>query len=371
MIFNILHVVSRLPVGGVENMIFREIVGYDKNRFHASICCIKEGEEIAIQLRNAGYNVEILNRMKDHGFDVGLIKDLYTIIKKERIHVLRTHQYHANLYGRIAGILAKVPIIIPTFHNVYESPDKPKLHRRLLNYVLAFFTDVLVGVSETVASDIKRFDRVNPQRVKVIYNGIDLKDFQVAISKEEARRMFNLPQNSTIIGTVGRLTEQKGHRYLIEAASQINNASIIVAGDGPLKEELKRLADKTEGNCIFMGRICPEKIPLFLRSLDIFCFPSLWEGFGIALVEAMAAGLPVVTSDIPPLKEVVDDTGILVSPKDTEALAKALKMLIDNPSLRGPLGNKARERARIFSIENTVKTYECLFEEILRYKGLS
>lgn len=370
--FNILHVVSRLPVGGVENMIFREILGYNKNRFHASICCMKEGGEIASQLRKAGYKVKILNKMKGHGFDVGLIKDLHTIIKRENIHVLRTHQYHANLYGRIAGILAGVPVIIPSFHNLYESPKKPKLHRRLLNYFLSLFSDKLIAVSNAVASDIFRYDWVKTEKIKVIYNGIDINEFNSKIAKQEARRLFNLPPDLFIVGSVGRLTQQKGHRFLIEAVSHIKNAGVIavIAGDGPLKDELKNLSDKLNANCNFIGMVLPEQIPVFLKAIDIFCFPSLWEGFGIAIVEAMASGLPVVASDIPPHSEVIGDAGILISLGDTERLAEALKMLIGNPSLRETLGKKAMDRSRIFSIENTVKAYEGLFEEILRNKGM-
>jgi len=368
--FNILHVVSKLPIGGVENMILREVQGYNKERFNVSVCCIKQGGKIADELIKSGYEIEILNRMKSHSFDWNVIKSLYRIIKRDNIQILRTHQYHANLYGRIAGILAGVPVIIPAFHNLYESPNKPKVHRRLFNYLLSFFSDKLVAVSNAVASDIRRFDRVNPDKIKIIYNGIVIEEFNKDISKQEARKILNLPSDFLIVGTAGRLTEQKGHCYLIKAASKLNDNCLIIAGEGPLMEKLKNLSNHSKVNCIFMGGMSFVKIPLFLRSLDIFCFPSLWEGFGIALVEAMAAGLPVVASDIPPHREVVDDAGILVPPEDVEALARALKVLIDNPSLRFTFGNKAKVRAKIFSIENTVKAYECLFEEILRYKGL-
>jgi glycosyltransferase involved in cell wall biosynthesis len=369
-VFNILHVVSKLPVGGVENMLLKIVKGYDKKQFNVRICCIKEGGKIADELQNLGYKIIVLNKMKGHGFDWFALAALYKLLKRKNIHILRTHQYHANLYGRIAGILAGVPVIIPSFHNLYESPNKPKVHRRLLNYFLSFFSDTLVAVSKSVASDMVRFDRVNPEKIKIIYNGIATEEFNCKFSKQEARKFFNLPFNSIVIGSVGRLTEQKGHRYLIEAVSKLGDNCIVFAGDGPKMEELKNIANCFKANCIFMGRIDPLMIPMFLSALDIFCFPSLWEGFGTAIVEAMLAGLPIVVSDIPPHREVVDDAGILVHPGNAEALARALKVLIDNPSLRFTFGKKAKVRAKIFSIENTVKAYECLFEEILRYKGL-
>jgi glycosyltransferase involved in cell wall biosynthesis len=370
-IFNILHVISRLPVGGAENMLLKEVRGYSKDIFRAGICCIQDGGKIADELLGLGYKVTILHKMKGHGFDPGAVTALYRLIKKENIHIIRTHQYHANLYGRISGILAGVPVIISTVHNLYEFPSQPKMHRRFFNYFLSFFTDALVAVSNAVASDIIKFDWVNPAKVKVIYNGIMLETFSNNISKEEARGILALPSDLLIIGTVGNLTAQKGHRFLIEAASGIKDTCVAIAGEGPIKDELMDFARQLKVNCIFLGTIEPQKIPVFLRSLDIFCFPSLWEGFGVALLEAMASGLPIVASDILPHREVVVDDAILVSPGNSSSLSDALKMLIKDPSLRAELGKKAIEKAGIFSIENTVKAYEDLFEQLLRQKNLS
>jgi len=367
-VFNVLHVITKLPVGGVENMLSKIVKGYDKERFRASVCCIKEGGAIADELRSTGYSLEILNRMKGHGFDWRAVIALSTLIKREHIHILRTHQFHANLYGRIAGILAGVPVMVPSFHNLYVSPHQPKLHRRILNYFLSFFSDALIAVSQSVASDIARFDRVNPKKIRVIHNGIVREAFEIGHSSQEARRMFGLPNHSMIIGAVGRMTEQKGHRYLIEAASTFKECMVVIAGDGQQIQELKDLAARCKTTCIFLGRLEPPQIPLFLKALDIFCFPSLWEGFPSALAEAMAAGLPIVASDIPPHREVMGDSGILVPARNIGKFSEALRGLVENPSLRSRLSEKASERSRLFSIENTVKAHEDLFEELLRKK---
>jgi glycosyltransferase involved in cell wall biosynthesis len=368
--FNILHVISRLPVGGVENMLYKVVAAYDKERFCPVICCIKEGGEVADKLRISGYKVEILNKMKGHGFDLGAVKGIYDLIKRENIHILRTHQYHANLYGRLAGILAGVPVIIPSFHNLYRSPDKPKFQRRFFNFILGFFTDVLVTVSEAVASDIIRYDKIRREKVEIIYNGISIYDYDTRLSREEARKIFNLPVNAVIVGTVGRLTEQKGHRYLIEALSNMKNGYVVITGDGPLRKELEVLAACLKGKCIFTGTLNSTKIPAFLRALDIFCFPSIWEGLPSALIEAMAAGLPVIASDIPPHREVLGDSGILVPAGEIGPLTNALKLLIEDASLRGILAQKSKKRSQIFSIKNTVNAYEDLFERILKKKEL-
>jgi len=368
--FNVLHVVTKLPVGGVENMLFKVVTAYDKERFCPVICCIKDGGEVADKLKKSGYKVEILNRMKSHGFDVGAVKGIYDIIKSENIHILRTHQYHANLYGRLAGIIAGVPAILPSFHNLYRSPDRPKFQRRIFNYILSFFSDKLIAVSNAVASDVVKYDWVNPAKTEIIYNGIEVEKFNINLSKEEARKIFHIPADTLIIGSVGRLTEQKGHRYLIEAAVNVKNVEIVIAGDGPLRKELESLAERLRVKCIFTGAVEQKKIPVFLKSLNIFCFPSLWEGLPSALIEAMAAGLPVIATDIPPHKEVLGDTGVIVSAGDADALAKAANMLIDDPSLMLTVAQKEKERVKMFSIDNTAKTYERLFEDILKKKRL-
>jgi glycosyltransferase involved in cell wall biosynthesis len=368
--FNILHVVSRLPVGGVENMLFKVVEGYSEEKFNPIVCCIKEGGAIAEKLRESGYKVILLNRMRGHGFDLGAVREIVRVIKKEEIHILRTHQYHASLYGRIAGVIAGVPVIVPSFHSFYRSPKNPKLHRRLFNHFLSCFSDRLVAVSNTVASDMVRFDWVNPKKIEIINNGIPIDRFDIDISKEEARERLNIPSYPVVIGTVGRLKEEKGHRFLVEAASHLKGVLVAIAGDGQMRDELKRLSKRLRTDCIFMGELAPEEIPIFLKTLDIFCFPSLWEGFSTALIEAMASGLPVIASDIPSHREVLDNSGILVPLKDADKIALAIKTLIDNPLKCTVLGKEAKKRARLFSIDRTIKAYEALFENVLRKKGL-
>lgn len=347
-------------------MLLKVVTGYDRSRFNPVVCCIKEGGEIADELVRRGIKVHILHRMKGHGFDWRAIRDVYRVIKEERIHILRTHQYHANLYGRLAGIVAGVPVIIPSFHNLYLSPDRPKFHRMLINRLLAVWSDRLVAVSRAVAEDIQRFDRVSPEKIRIIHNGVDIERFRVSINKKDARRMFGLPEEGRIVGSLGRLTQQKGYEYLIEAVSDIREVVVVIAGDGPQKAELQRKCESLGVECRFLGAIPPEEVPCFLRALDIFCSPSLWEGLPSALIEALASGLPVVVSDIPPHREIAGDAGVYVSPADSTGLGRAIKGLIDDTSRHKRFIRAAMERAELFSIYKTIREYEALFEDCLR-----
>ncbi len=367
--FKVLHVVSKLPIGGVELMIYNEVTNYSE-RFTPVVCCIKEGGPVAEKIKQKGIKLYVLNRMQSHGFDWKAIKELYQIIKEEKPEILRTHQYHANLYGRIAGKLAGAPLILPTFHNVYVSPKRPKWHRRVLNRILSYFSDYLIAVSEAVAYDIINYDWIKPSKVKVIHNGISVEKFKIEVDKREIRRRFNLPADKIIIGTVGRLRPAKGQEYLIKAVADIKNVTIVIAGEGELKDYLKNIANKYNVELILLGNLDNEEIPYFLKSIDIFCFPSLWEGLPLAVIEAMAAELPVVASDISPLVGALSDSALYFPPKDYEKLREVLLTLINSEDKRKELSLRARSRAENFTIENVVKQYESLFLEILKAKGI-
>lgn len=362
---NLMVLIVSMPVGGVENLILSIVRKLDKDKFNITICCIRELGSLGKRAGELGIDTLCLDLMKSSRFDPGISFKISKVLKDLNIHILWTHQYVANLYGRMASFIARTPVVIPAFHVLY---DRPKLHRRMFNHLLAYRTDMMVAVSNAVAADMIRYDMLNSRKIKVIYNGVDLNKFQKKLSQQEARKIFDLPPEGMIIGSVGRLTEQKGHRYLIEAASKLENVCVAIAGDGPLTGDLKQLAGQLNINCVFSGEMAYEQVPDFLRTLDIFCFPSLWEGFGISLVEAMAAGIPVVASDIPPHREVVDEAGIFFPPADSTALLHSLKMLIDGTSLMSTYSIEAKKRAEIFSIEKTVKAYEDLFNDALRKK---
>ncbi len=364
----VMHLIPRLPVGGVENMLYKIVTGYDASRIEATVCCMKEGGAVADMLRDGGVPVRILGRMQGHGFDLGLIRLLRAVLRAEKIDVLRTHQYHANLYGRIAGVLAGVPAIIPSFHNLYRSPERPKLHRRMLNHLLSHGSDALVAVSAAVAADVIRYDRVDPGKMRVIHNGVDDAFFTSAIPRGDARSELGIPNDVFVVGSTGRLTEQKAHSVLVEAMADMN-ACLVIAGDGPLRKQLEDAAAALKVRCIILGRVRPDVMPVFLNALDLFCFPSLWEGLPSALAEAMASGLPIIASDIAPNREVLGDTGLTVPVGESGGLRRAIIEVMRNEELRRGLASGAGRRAAQFAIGRTVERYEALYREVLGIGG--
>jgi len=368
----VLHVISKLPVGGVENLLLMVLRNCDRNRFFPMVCSLSDRGEIGKEIEELGFEVVCLNKLK-HRLDWTIVKDIYRCIKQHDIKVVFSYQYHANLYGRIAAHLARVPCIIASVHNVYTI-DK-KIHRRIINKYLAGWTDRIVAVSKAVKDDVLKYDGIIGSKVEIIYNGVDLSKF-LDTDGSAVRNEFRLPLNAPVIGTVGRLTLQKGQRYLLEAFSQLRGKFpglvLLVVGDGPLKNELKNYAETLgiQKSVIFTGS--RRDVPSLLAAMDIFVLPSLWEGLSISLIESMAAGKPVLTTDIAPIREVVntDKVGILVPPKDSKTLADAIEILLKNKDLAERLGMAARERVfSTFNIKTTIRRYTDIFEDILRNKG--
>lgn len=373
----ILHIVPKLSTwGGVGNQLLLLLKNYARDEFLPIVCSLRDKGVVGEEIEDLGIEVICLNRDFKRGFYWTVVKELRTLMKQRNIQIVRTHEYRANLHGRLAALLAKVPCIVGSVHNVYNARDK-KLNRRILNRYLGIFTDRVVAVSEEVKKEIVRYDSVPENKVAVIYNGVDRKRF-VDIDAQSIRSEFHIPKSTPVIGTVGRFFPQKGQKYLLEAVAKVRNKfphiAVFVIGDGSLKEELQDHTKKLniEQNIIFTG--VRRDIPALLSAMDIFIFPSLWEGFGNALVEAMAAGKPIIATDIPSVREILNSgkSGIVVPPANSEAIARSLDLLLSDRALAENLGNAARERAlSSFTIDSTVRGYSSLYRSILEQKRIS
>ena len=368
---NILHVISKLPIGGVENQLLLTLKNYDRIKLNPLVCSLLDKGEIGKEIEDAGIEVIALNKLK-HRFDRSIAKDIYKLIKTRNVKIVRTHQYHANLYGRLAAWLAKVPCIIASVHNVYTIDRK--LHRRMINRFLARFTDKVVAVSEIVKKDILKYDGLREDKVMIIHNGIDTERL-LNIDGNVIRSEFNISSDVPVIGTIGRLTFQKGQKYLIEAVSKIKekfpSIMLLIVGDGPIKDELQNYS-KTLGlnkHVIFTGS--RRDIPPLLAAMDIFVLPSLWEGLPNALLEAMASGKTIIATDIPPIREIINNEkiGILVPARDSKAMASSIELLLNDKTSAETFCKSAQERAfSDFNITTTVDKYTNLYKDILSNK---
>ena len=366
MTLRVLHLITRLPVGGAERLLVDVVRGLDRGRFESLVCCIQEKGPLAEELERFGVAVFCLDRMRSKRFDLQAVRDLVRLLRRERIDVMHSHLYHANLYGRLAARLAGVPAIA-TVHNTYT---RVKLHRRLLNRLLTGERSRVIAVSEDVQRDLVKYDGIPQDRITVIHNGIDVSRVRSALSREQARARLGVAGETIAVGCVARLEEQKGLRFLLEALALLNEAprfTLLLAGDGRLRAELERRAATlgVAAQTLFLGT--RSDVADILRALDVYAMPSLWEGLSIAMLEAMAAGLPIVISDVSGVAQVIgdDEYGVRVPARDAAALARAIRALADDPARRAALGAAARERVLAkFSAQAMLVELARLYDEV-------
>jgi glycosyltransferase involved in cell wall biosynthesis len=343
----------------------------DPARYESLVCCIQAKGELAAELEKSGVRVLCLDRMQSKRFDWRAVGDLTRLLRAERIALVHSHLYHANLYGRIAALLARVPAVA-TVHNVYA---RSKLHRRLLNRLLAHASARVIAVSEEIRSDLIAQDRIDRRKVVVIHNGIDVRRVESKLTREQARVRLGIGENELAFGCVGRLEQQKGHRFLLEACAALKKDAdlgprlrLLLVGDGRLRGDLETQAKALglASSVSFLGT--RQDVPDILRALDVYAMPSLWEGLSIAMLEAMAAALPMVISDVSGAAQALGDNehGIRVPPGDAAALADALRSLAREPGRRRALAMSARQRVQErFSIDAMMSQLASIYDDAL------
>ena len=328
------------------------------------------GLRVAVACEAKGYLVEELYHGNIPHYAVRLsespsvrgLADLAKVIRASGAQLVHTHGGTAGFYGRLAARWVGDIRTVHTYHGIHYLHDK-RLRRRYLHRAIDRFllrwTDEVICVANSDKDLALREKLALPDHVSVIYNGIDLAQFD---------RRTGQRNDHFIVGTVGRLHEQKGHIYLLQAAALIHQAysqvRFRIIGDGQLRESLETQSRALGLNGIveFLGaRI---DVPAQLRQFDLFILPSLWEGLPYVLLEAMAAGVPIVTTDVDGVREMITGGrgGIVVPSRNAHALAAAVIDLMGNGARRADLGVKGaqviKERFSLDAmIEQTVAVY--------------
>lgn len=371
---NILHIYQNSKIGGVQQQLLSLLKAYNREWFHPIFCCLGPKEEIGKEIEGTGIEFIPLNKLRYNRFSPGIVLELHRLMKKKQIHVVRTHRYRSNLYGRLAAFLAGVPVIIASVHDNYRTDKRPK--RRIMNRILSKITDKIVAVSEDVKEDIIRYDSIDPSKIEVIPNGIDVERFNPEKNTTDIRKEFSLEEDDIVIGFIGRIVPAKGLEYLLNALpylkEEFKSIKLLIVGEGSLMEELKERAKKNNifDNILFIGR--RRDIPEILASINIFVMPSIAEGLPNALLEAMAMGKPIVTTEVGGIPEIVKNgfNGLLVPPRDTLSLSKAIKELISNDRLAAKLGQAARDLVYDnLSIKAIAQKWQSLYLSILKEKA--
>jgi glycosyltransferase involved in cell wall biosynthesis len=334
------------------------------------------------QLGQAGvtvFQVPSLVREINPVLDAWATVTLWRLLRRVRPEVVHTHTSKAGAVGRLAAWLAGIPVVIHTPHGHLFYGYYGRFLSTLVCFaerLLGRLTDRIVTLTDRGAQEHVQYTIASPQKFVTIPGGNSLAQFRsMRVNAIDKRKELGLPPEGPIIGAVGRLVPIKGHTWLLRAVPRVlaefPQACVVLIGDGPLLGELKELAAELgiSPHVVFLGT--RHDMPGCLAALDLFVLPSLNEGMGRALVEAMAVGCPVVATRVGGIPDVVTDgmTGLLVPPRDDRALAEAILTLLRNRSRRAAYGAAARRHVDgRFDVETMVHNIERLYDEVWQEK---
>lgn len=346
----ILQLISTRGFFGAENVVVElasalqaagdtVFVGTFSNR-HADE---RASSELAEQAKKRGLKTELFD-CKGR-IDLGTVSSIRRFVEENGIDVIHSHGYKSNIYAYLANRKIKKRLVT-TCHNWINANSKMSLYTRLDKFFLRRF-DVVAAVSEDVKSQLLKAG-TDPGRLRVIGNGIDLRKFRKALyGSNKVRDELGIPLDAKVIGTVGRLSPEKGYGFFLEAAREIRaknkNCFFLFVGDGiqrkALEEQARSLGIKDR--VIFAGK--RTDIPEVLSAMDIFILSSLTEGQPMALLEAMAAGIPAVSTSVGDVPKILKagEAGLVVPPSDSMGLAKGILRLMDDPALAARLSAAA------------------------------
>jgi len=297
---------------------------------------------------------------------------LAAFLRRGRFDLLHTHDLWSNLLGVPAGRLAGTPVILSSRRDLSHDPWYSPWNRKVLRHIQRWSDAILVN-SQLIKDDVLQVDGFSPEKVRVVYNGIDLDGFSVRANREE---LFPALKGLRLIALVGNMhTDVKGHPWLIRAAAGVvrwfPDVRFLLVGDGEMRPNFERLAQEA-GVCrqvVFLGS--RSDVAEILSCCDIALSCSTAEGFPNAVLEYLAAGLPTIATSVGGSTEIISDgvTGLLVAPRDENALGAAILRLLDDPKLGQRLAGAGRQHvADNFSFERLLSSVTELYSQLLSRK---
>ncbi len=362
-------------VGGAEQLILMTAPRLRRAGFEVTVACLKGWGPLGDELQAAGIRALALGARTP--IDLRAAGRLISLLRRERIQIVHAHLFLANVVARLLGRLSASPVVITTHHDTDVWMGR---RHRLLERATAPLSDAVVTCSEAVRQYALATYGLRPGLVQTLRNAIVIPEGRAdAEGRERLRRLFRAGPEERVIATVGRLDEpKKGLAVFLRAAGQlarelqrveeVPKVRFVLVGEGPARPGLEALAREQgiEHFTTFLGE--RRDVTDLMEAFDLFVQPSLWEGFGVTLLEAMAAGLPVVASRVGGIPEIVSDgeTGCLVAPGDADGLAAECFRLLRDPGLAARMGRAGRARLEEnFDIERLVEETAALYRDLL------
>lgn len=383
----VLHVITRMILGGAQENTLLTVIGQQKNPdFRVTLLTgVGDGKEgdLHAEARAAGVDLVILPslvRPIRPATDLRAFWELYRFIRRGRFDIVHTHSSKAGILGRLAARAAGVPVIVHTLHSLvfheYQKAWQNWVYIRLKR-LCAPMTHSLISVNDATARGALAAGVGRPEQHVTIFSGMELEPFLSVgerMTPAEARVRAGIPADAPVVGKIARLFPLKGHEQFFDAAARIAaarpDAWFLLVGDGELRQALEArarelgIADRT----VFAGLVPPPEVPSYIQAMDVVVHTSLREGIARVIPQAGAVGKPVVTFAMDGAPEVVRDgqSGFLVPPLDTAALADRVVELFGDPARREAMGREAREFvAANFTAEQMVERINRIYYRLL------
>lgn len=373
----ILYIIDKLHHAGAQVHLSRVIKGFDADNFDCQVFCLLSGGEVADELRNCGIKINVLGINKIYNLKAFLkLFSLVKFIKREKFDIIHNYLFSSNIYGTIAAWIARTPVIITSRRGtgmLREGKFKHTIAYQLTNWMVNKV--VCVTKSTEKISVIK--EDLPARKLVTIYNGIDFDyDELDAYAKDKLRKECGVDKDDKVVGLIANFNWIKGHKIFIQAAKEIvaqkDNVKFLLIGEGGLKEKIRQRvrALGLEEKILFLG--VRNDVRDLVQIMDVSVNASYSEGMSNTILESMAAGIPVVATNVDGNIETVkgfpesEQTGILVPSGDPGAMSKAILCVLGDDDLSRKMSSNAKGRINSnFTTEIMIKEMGSLYDDLI------
>ena len=355
----VMILIPSLGMGGAENIVINIAKYINKKKFDLKIVSLYSMDKCVDKYRKIieEYKIPVLFLSKKEGLDINTLFKLLLIIKKEKPDVVHSHLY-ACIYALVPEFICRVPGRFHTVHNM-ALKELPTMYIKIMKFAYHFMHIIPIAINGEVKKSIKQCYGLHNDQIPIVYNGVDIKNFYKKEKEIEGITLIN----------VGRFSPQKNHILLIKCFYEViksnQDVKLVLVGDGECKDIIQkevsryRIADKI----YFAGNV--SNVEDYLAIADIFVMTSDYEGLPLSVIEAMAAGVPVISTKAGGVVELIQnqENGILVDVGDDKGIVEAIKELCNDSQKRKKMGKQARNSVAKYSVENMIRQYEDLYEK--------
>jgi glycosyltransferase involved in cell wall biosynthesis len=368
---NVLLVIGSLHYGGAERVVANLAKGLNRDRFDVRIVCTRAIGKVGEELQSQGLSVALTGSNTRWSRRLAPL-NLLSALREDRPDIIHTHGVVALSAAGPLSYVGTLPPWIHTFH--YGNYPYAKQRQMWIERLLSRGASQLIAVAEAQREAVIRYNRVRPESIRTVFNGVDANPHSDDASTRNRKRLeLGFSANDILIGTVAVLSEQKGVTYLLQAARRLADKDrrirFLIVGGGPLEADLRGQASRLglEGVVTFTG--WRSDVGQLLTTFDVFVMSSLWEAMPLTLLEAMAAGKAIVVTDVGDNARLVqnDLSAVVVPPRDDAALAAAIHRLVVEPDTRTRLGARALEEFRSkYTVSHMVHQHEAIYTSLAR-----